>query len=153
MNRLPQVSTQKPTKADVLEQIKELTDRISIVGEQTRQEIIDYVDALYDQLQPEQEAFGFTAEDVRKKHLEMVIDAIRHKDQDLRNHLMDQLESGLLTPANAQENGLPVLTAEQCEHVLDKIMDDADLTIGVSWDNVEWALEEVVFTESGEVAQ
>ena len=145
MNNLPQVSTEKPTKDDVLEQIKELTDPIT--DEQLRQEIIDYVDTLYDQLQPEQEALGFTAIDVRKKHLEMVVNGLNN--QELRN----QLESGLLTPENAHEQGLPVLTPEQCQHVLDKILDYADLTIGVSWDNVEWALEEAVFTENGEVSQ
>ncbi|MFC1617634.1 hypothetical protein ACFL2K_05390 [Candidatus Margulisiibacteriota bacterium] len=123
-------------KDQILEEIKELTDPVK--DEDVRQKIIDYVASLFDKLNAEQEytVFGFNADDVRKKYVEIQVGRLALNDMD---HLYAEFNADEVKKA-----GLRLLTEQECNDVLDNMFKHSDMANGVSWDNLQWAIEEVI---------
>jgi hypothetical protein len=91
---------------------------IKVKGDTDQMYLVNSIDFDFDQsTRIRTKAFGFNHDDVRQKHEEM-----REDDKDLPETLTDK----------------------QCSDVLDYMLNKGDVSIGIGWDTVEFAIEEVI---------
>ena len=130
------------TKDEALERIKELTD--SIKNEGLRQDIIDFTQLLYEDLEariPENQAFGFTEDDVKRKFIELALNDLK---------LSPEQEAQINDAASdndfilAEQAGIKIPTKEQCSEVLENLLTFAT----PNWDELELAINETLETKT-----
>ncbi len=120
-----------------VKEIRKLT--APIPDKKLRKSIIEYVRQLHEKLEAQEyNAFGFSMDDVRQKYLEMLVNDLDRDDLEAAQ------DSGDLTPETAKDYGLTMITEDECKEVLDHVLRKSDMSVGVSWDTIEWAIDECI---------